>query len=109
MIYFLFITLVGGPLICCTAILFIAKLKKKGLIMDVDLNLSDIDNTNLQRRLSKINIGNPYALSSIASDRHKMLNDLLCVIHCDGGQYIAENGYKKSVNDAIEIHLKGRQ
>ena len=77
--------------------------------MDVDLNLSDKDNTNMQHRLSKINHGNPYAMSSIAADRHRMLNELLCVIHRDGGQYIAKNGYKKSVNDAVEIHLKGRQ
>jgi len=39
---------------------------------------------------------------------NKTLEDLLCVIHRDGGQYIAEHGIEKAFDDALEIHYKQR-
>ena len=43
----------------------------------------------------------------VVSDRLKMLNDLLCTIHGDGGQCIAEHGYKKATEDAMKIIKTG--
>jgi len=36
------------------------------------------------------------------------LEDILCVIHRDGGHYIAEHGIQKAFNDALEIHYRQR-
>ena len=35
-------------------------------------------------------------------ERAKMFIDLMCVIHRDGGHYMAEHGEKKAYDDAIE-------
>jgi len=36
------------------------------------------------------------------------LENLLCIIHRDGGQYISEHGIEKAFDDALEIHYKLR-
>lgn len=37
------------------------------------------------------------------------LENLLCIIHRDGGQYIIEHGIEKAFDDAVEIHYKQRE
>lgn len=37
------------------------------------------------------------------------LENLLCIIHRDGGQYIAKHGIQKAFEDAIEIHYNQRE
>lgn len=36
------------------------------------------------------------------------LENILCVIHRDGGNYISEHGIQKAFNDALEIHYRQR-
>ena len=36
------------------------------------------------------------------------LEDLLCIIHRDGGHYIAEHGLQKAFDDALEVHYRQR-
>jgi len=36
------------------------------------------------------------------------LENLLCVIHRDGGHYIAEHGLQKAFDDALKIHYQQR-
>jgi hypothetical protein len=36
------------------------------------------------------------------------LENLLCIIHRDGGQYISEHGIEKAFADALEIHYAQR-
>lgn len=36
------------------------------------------------------------------------LQDILCIIHRDGGQYIEKHGLKKATEDALGIHYKQR-
>jgi len=36
------------------------------------------------------------------------LENILCVIHRDGGHYIAEHGIQKAFDDALEIHYRQR-
>ena len=38
----------------------------------------------------------------------RTLEDLLCVIHRDGGDYIAANGVQKAFDDALKIHYRQR-
>lgn len=98
--------LIGLPVTFWIIFLSLAYLKVKGFTMEIDLTTSAIDKTDYQRRLSDISKDSPHALSSIAGQRHKMLNDLLCTIHRDGGQYINEHGYEKATADAISLVAK---
>lgn len=103
---FYFMVLIGMPVTFWIIFLTLAYLKVRGFTMEIDLTTSMIDKIDYQRRLSDISNGNPHALSSIAGSRHKMLNDLLCTVHRDGGQYIEINGYEKATKDAINIISK---
>jgi len=67
-----------------------------------------IDQISVADKLDSIS-DDDNALSSVASKRHKMLDNLLCIIHRDGGHHIKENGYEKSVSDAIDIIHEGRE
>jgi hypothetical protein len=37
------------------------------------------------------------------------LENILCIIHRDGGHYIAEHGIQKAFDDALEIHYRLRE
>jgi hypothetical protein len=37
------------------------------------------------------------------------LENILCIIHRDGGHYIAEHGIQKAFDDALEIHYRLRK
>ena len=100
---FVVMVMVILPMTSIITFLILAYLKVIGFTMEIDLTLHMIDKTDYARRLSSISKDNPHALSSIAGSRHKMLNDLLCTIHRDGGQYIENNGYEKATKDALNI------
>lgn len=100
---FYFMVLIGLPVTFWIIFLTLVYLKVRGFTMEIDLTTSAIDKIDYQRRLSDISKDNPHALSSIAADRHKMLNDILCTVHRDGGHYIEINGYEKATKDAINI------
>lgn len=57
-------------------------------------------------KLAIVANGRDNSLAMAASKRHAMLDNLLAVIHKDGGHYIHKHGYKKAVEDAIEIVTK---
>lgn len=38
-------------------------------------------------------------------DYKQLLIDLLCVVHRDGGHYIAEHGLQRAYDDGIEVVL----
>jgi hypothetical protein len=52
------------------------------------------DSMNYEPKLRAIGVAG--SLSSVAADRHKMLNELLAVIHRDGGQLTEKVGYTES-------------
>ena len=58
-------------------------------IMLKELGVLKTENDELKNRLSK-------------------LEDLLCIIHRDGGHYITEHGLQKAFEDALEIHYRQR-
>jgi len=52
----------------------------------------------------------PTSKSSTSSEDYKaMLDELLAVIHRDGGQYTVLAGYAVSVEDAKKLHLEMRR
>lgn len=59
------------------------------------------DKTSYTSKLECVAGGRVGSLSYVASERHKMLDELLAVIHRDGGHYTLEHGYKKSFADAV--------
>lgn len=103
---FYFMVLIGFPVTFWIIFLSLAYLKVRGFTMEIDLTLAMIDKKDYEKMLIGISNDNPHALSSIAGKRHKMLNDLLCTVHRDGGHYINEHGYEKASKDAIEIISK---
>lgn len=71
--------------------------------IEIDLLLNYIDKVDYSGSFHDIAGERKHSLAMIAGDRLKMLNDLLCTIHRDGGQYISEHGYKKATEDAVKI------
>ena len=61
------------------------------------------EKTNYENTLRDIGGERPHSIVAIAADRHKMLNDLLCTIHRDGGHRISDIGYKKATEEAMSI------
>lgn len=74
--------------------------------VDVDLLANYIDKVDYANTFHDIAGERKHSIAMVAGDRMKMLNDLLCTIHRDGGQYIAEHGYKKATKDALTIVAK---
>jgi hypothetical protein len=70
---------------------------------EIDLLANYIDKVDYANTFHDIAGERKHSIAKIAGDRLKMLNDLLCTIHRDGGQYIAEHGYKKATEDALTI------
>ena len=64
------------------------------------------EKTDYEGTLRGIGGDRPHSIAAIAADRHKMLNDLLCTVHRDGGHRIKEVGYRKATNEAIDIISK---
>jgi methylmalonyl-CoA mutase cobalamin-binding subunit len=61
------------------------------------------EKTDYEGTLRDIGGERPHSIAAIAADRHKMLNDLLCTVHRDGGHKIKEIGYRKATEEAIAI------
>ena len=70
---------------------------------EIELLSNYIDKVDYANTFYSIAGERKHSIAMVAGDRLKMLNDLLCKIHRDSGQYIAENGYKKSTDDALVI------
>lgn len=70
---------------------------------EVDLLANYIDKVDYSNTFHDIAGGRKHSIAMVAGDRLKMLNDLLCAIYRDGGQYISEHGYKKATDDALTI------
>lgn len=74
--------------------------------IEIDLLANYIDKVDYSRVFQDIAGERKHSLAMIAGDRMKMLNDLLCAIHGDIGQCIAEYGYKKATEEALNIVSK---
>lgn len=61
------------------------------------------DKTSFENTLREIGGDKVHSVAIIAADRHKMLDDLLCTIHRDGGHRIKEVGYKQATVEAVKI------
>lgn len=70
-----------------------------------DLRLKHLDTINLKNQLENISTSE-YSTAAELARRHKMLDDLLCTIHRDGGHRISEVGYKQATSEAVEIASK---
>ena len=70
--------------------------------IEVDLLANYIDKVDYANTFHDIAGERKHSIAKVAGDRLNMLNDLLCTIHRDGGQYIAEHGYKKATEDALK-------
>lgn len=64
------------------------------------------EKTDYEGTLRSIGGDRPHSVAAIAADRHKMLNDLLFIVHQDSGNRIKEVGYLKATNEAIDIISK---
>ena len=73
---------------------------------EIDLLSNYIDKVDYSNVFHDIAGDRKHSIAMVAGDRMNMLNDLLCTIHRDGGQYIAEYGYKKATEDALTIVAK---
>ena len=70
---------------------------------EIDLLANYIDKVDYSSTFHDIAGERRHSIAMVAGDRLKMLNDLLCAIHRDGGQYISEHGYKKATSEAVKI------
>lgn len=75
------------------------------------MNLTEkhLDFVNFESRLKDIGGGRSESLATIAAERHRMLNELLCIIHRDGGHRLSDVGYTQAFNEAISIVSKAVQ
>lgn len=73
-----------------------------------DIKLRHLDMISLKQQLENISTSE-YSTAAELARRHKMLDDLLCTIHRDGGHKIAEVGYLKATEEAIAIVSKAVQ
>lgn len=73
---------------------------------EIDLLANYIDKVDYANTFHDIAGERRHSIAMVAGDRLKMLNDLLCTIHRDEGQYIAEHGYKKATEEALTIAAK---
>lgn len=73
---------------------------------EIDLLANYIDKVDYSTTFHDIAGERKHSIAMVAANRLKMLNDLLCTVHRDGGQYIFEHGYKKATEDALKIVAK---